>query len=121
MSLLDDVQQQLEVDEVKAVRGLGALFIAIRMAVDAKTFSLVAAAFPNAGEWMQEAPLQGGRTGEMLAMATPGAVIRILGFAGYPKDQVPAIGALVGGAVKDIMPPAAYRELVATLPMLEAK
>lgn len=121
MSLLDDVQQQLEVDEAKAIRGLGAMFIAVRMAVDAKTFSLVAAAFPHVGEWMQEAPFQGGRTGEMLAMATPGAVTRILGFAGYPKEQVPVIGALVGGAVRDIMSPSAYQDLVDTLPMLAAK
>lgn len=120
MNLVDEVTTRLNIDETKAVRGLGGLFIAVRMTVDAKTFSLVAGAFPDVGIWMQQAPFQHGGTGEMLAMATPGAVVRVMGFAGFDETQVHAVGGLVGAAIKDVIPAPAYADLVETLPMLRA-
>lgn len=120
MSLVDAVRQRLDLDEEQAIRGLGTMFIAVRMTVDAKTFARVAAAYPDAGAWMQAAPFRTGHTGEMLAMATPGAVRRVMGYAGFREADVPVIGGIVGAAVKDAIPEATYRELVETLPMLSA-
>ncbi len=111
MNLIETVMEQFSCDEEQAARGLGSLFLAIRMAVDMRTFSEIATAFPESGAWMLKAPFQGGGTGEMLAMATPGAVRRIVTIAGFEKARVDELCAVVGTALKDTISPNAYTML----------
>jgi hypothetical protein len=113
------VTERLAIDDEHAVKGLGAMFLAIRMAVDMKTFTQIASAFPDSSQWMLEAPFQGGGTGEMLAMATPRAVRRILLIAGFDDDQVGGLCDLVGSAIKQSVPPEAYKAMTDNLPLFD--
>ncbi len=117
MDLVRDVTTRLSVDEDLAVRGLGALFIALRMTADPGTFTGIASAFPDCGRWMQRAPFQNGGTGEMLALATPGAVRRILLIAGFLDDQIPTLGGIVGQAVRPAIAEDAFEKITASLPL----
>ncbi len=104
MDLVQTVVARTGVAEETARKGLGTIFIAIRMAVDMRTFTQVSSAFPNVGEWMLVAPFQDGGTGEMLATATPGAVKRLLTYAGYDDASSAALRAVVAEALKERAP-----------------
>ncbi len=119
MDLVLVVTQRLTVDEAQARRGLGTLFVAIRMAVDMRTFTTIAAAFPDVGEWMVEAPFQGDGTGEMLVMATPGAVRRTLAVADYDDDRATELCRIVGDAINTHVSPKALATLNAKLPLFD--
>ncbi len=119
MNLVQAVANSLEVDEELAIKGLGALFLAIRMAVDMKTFTEIASAFPDSAQWMLKAPFQGGGTGEMLAMATPGAVRRILRIAGFSDDQIRDLCATVGSGIRESVTPEAYTAVTENFPLFD--
>ena len=120
MDLIERVVTELGVSEDRAVQGVGGLFVAIRMAVDAKSFTKLTAAFPDAGRWMQHAPFKSGRTGEMLAIVTPGAVQRTMRIAGFTDEQIPHLGGIVGRAIQDHLDGETYGRLAETLPILRA-
>jgi hypothetical protein len=117
VDLVREVSTKLGVDDERATRGLGALFVAIRMAVDAKTFSEVAQALPEAADLMQHAPFEGTRTGEMLALATPPAVRRLLQTAGFKPEQVPELCRIVGKVVRDAVDADVWAAIERRLPM----
>jgi len=119
VNLVQATTDRLEIDEEHAIKGLGALFLAIRMAVDMKTFTQIASAFPDSSQWMLEAPFQGGGTGEMLAMATPRAVQRILLIAGFDDAQVGGLCELVGSAIKESVSPDTYKTMTDNLPLFD--
>jgi len=119
VSLVQTVTDRLAIDEEQTINGLGALFLAIRMAVDMRTFTQIASAFPDSSQWMLEAPFQTGGTGEMLAMATPGAVRRILLIAGFNDDQVRTLYDTVGSAIKESVTPEAYKAMTDNLPLFD--
>jgi hypothetical protein len=116
VDLVQDVVKRLGVDEDKAKKGLGTVFIALRMASDMRTFTQISSAFPDSGEWMMMAPFQDGATGEMLAMATPAAVRRLLAIAGYDKETGQQLSAIVGEALKATVPDA-FEVAAAKLPI----
>lgn len=120
MDVLQRVASELSIDENRAEQGLGAVFIAVRMATDGKTFSQVSRAMPETGTWMQRAPFSAGRTGEMLAMATPAALKRVLGLAGFSDEQTTKLCTLAGAALRDAAPKA-YEESLKKLPSLAAE
>ena len=119
MNLVQVTTDRLGIDDGQATKGLGALFLAIRMAVDMKTFTSIASAFPESGEWMLEAPFQSGGTGEMLAMATPGAVRRILLIAGFNEDQIKTLYETVGSGIKESVSSDAYQAMKENLPLFD--
>jgi len=119
VSLVQAVTDRLAIDEERAIKGLGTLFLAIRMAVDMRTFTQIASAFPDSSQWMLEAPFQGGGTGEMLAMATPGAVRRILLIAGFNDDQTRGLCEMVGSAIKESVTLDAYKAMTDNLPLFD--
>jgi hypothetical protein len=119
VDLVKAVTDHLGVDEELTTKGLGALFLAIRMAVDMKTFTQIASAFPDSGQWMLEAPFQNGGTGEMLAMATPGAVRRILLIAGFTDDQIRGLYTAVGLAIRESVSPEAFKAVQGNLPIFD--
>ncbi len=117
MNLVHELTERLSIDEAQARKGLGTLFVAIRMAVDMRTFTTIATAFPDVGEWMVEAPFQGDGTGEMLVMATPAAVKRTLAAAEYDGDRATELCRIVGDAIKTEVSPKALATLNAKLPL----
>lgn len=119
MNLAHEVTERLAVDEAQARRGLGTLFVAIRMALDMRTFTAIATAFPDCGEWMVEAPFQGDGTGEMLVMATPGAVKRTLAAAEYDGERATELCRLVGDAIATHVSPQTRAMLNAKLPLFD--
>lgn len=120
MDLKSSVVAEFGVDEITALKALGALFTSVRMAMDARTFGSIAAAFPHASAWMREAPVLTGRTGEMLALATPRTLHRSLVAIGFDDDQVDRLGALIGHALKENLDSDLYEPLAKKLPLLRA-
>ncbi|UCF41293.1 MAG: hypothetical protein JSW43_02870 [Gemmatimonadota bacterium] len=118
MDLVQRVADELDVDEGKAADGLGAVFLAIRMALDARTFGLVADAFPDVGEWMVGAPLSAHWTGEILTIAKPKALRRLLLHAGFTDEEVERLYRIVGCAVRDAAGAEIHDKILETLPTL---
>jgi hypothetical protein len=118
VDLVKRVADEVGVDEGKAANGLGAVFLAIRMALDAKTFGAVAEAFPDLGEWMVGAPLSAHWTGEILAIAKPRALRRILVNAGFSDEQIEQLLSIAGSAVREAAGPEVHDKILETLPNL---
>ena len=119
MDLQSSVIAEFGVDENTACKALGGLFTSVRMAMDTRTFGSVAVAFPAASTWMREAPVMTGRTGEMLALATPETLHRSLVALGFDDDQVNRLGALVGSELKALLTPGTYDLVTKKLPLLQ--
>jgi hypothetical protein len=117
VDLRSSVIAEFGVDENTASKALGAVFTSVRMAMDTRTFGSVAIAFPDAANWMREAPVVTGRTGEMLALATPGTLRRSLLALGFSEDQVDRLGQMAGEALKEHLPIDTYDRLTAKLPL----
>ena len=119
MDLPQVVAQQLSVDPAQAERGLGAIFMSVRMAVDAGTFARVTAAFPDADMWMRAIDLSGGRTGEILALASPAALRRQLKLAGFTEKDIRQLGSTVGAALQAGLRPETFDQIAARVPLLK--
>ena len=120
MDLQSSVVAEFGVDEETASTALGALFTSIRMAMDNRTFGSVAVAFPSAAGWMRDAPVATGRTGEMLALATPKTLHRSLVALGFDDEEVDRLGALIGAELKEHLASDLYEPLAKKLPLLQA-
>src|SRR3989442_6557745 len=69
MDLVDQIVANLEVEPGQAEKGIGAILMAMRMAVDKATFEKVRVAVPNHESYMGRALMSGARTGEMIGVA----------------------------------------------------
>jgi hypothetical protein len=121
VDLVQIVVSETGLSEDRAEDGLGAVFMAIRMAVDAKTFGEVATAFPDVGTWMQKAPLSARWTGEMLAMATPRALRRIMLNAGFKEEHVDGLWGAVGRGLRESIGAEPHKKIVEKLPVLSGE
>lgn len=119
MNLPRAVAKELGIDQAQAERGLSAVFLSIRMAVDPPTFGEVTKAFPNASVWLRDIELGGGRTGEILALAGPEALRRQLKAAGFTDKDIQQLGPMVNEALRSALSPAAYEQVVARVPLLK--
>lgn len=95
MDLVEQIVANLEVDAGQAEKGIGAILMAMRLAVDKATFEKVRAAVPNHESYMGRALMSGARTGEMISVAGPGALMAGLSAAGFRKEDVPRLGRIV--------------------------
>ena len=95
MDLVQQVVANLEVETGQAEKGVGAILMALRMAVDKPTFEKVRAAVPNHERYMGHALMSGARTGEMIGVVGPAALMAGLTAAGFHKDDVPRLGRIV--------------------------
>ena len=95
MELVQQVIANLEVDEGKAEKGVGAILTALRMSADKDTFERIKQAVPAAESYMGRALMSGARTGEMSAMVGPAGLMAGLAAAGWHKDDIPRLGRLV--------------------------
>lgn len=95
MDLVQQVVANLEVDEGKAEKGIGAVLTAFRMSADRETFERIKQAVPGAESYMGRALMSGARTGEMAAVVGPAGLMAALASAGWQKDDIPRLGRLV--------------------------
>src|ERR1044072_9603421 len=98
MDLVEQVVANLEVEPGQAEKGVGAILMALRMAVDKPTFEKIRAAVPNGDSYMGRALMSGARTGEMIGVMGPGALMAGVAGAGFNKDEVARLG---GGVLED--------------------
>ena len=95
MELVQQVMANLEVDEGKAEKGVGAILTAFRMSADKDTFERIKQAVPAAERYMGRALMSGARTGEISVMVGPAGLMAALAAAGWQKDDVPRLGRIV--------------------------
>ncbi len=95
MNLVEQIVANLEVEPGQAEKGIGAILMAMRMAVDKATFEKVCVALPNHESYMGRALMSGARTGEMVIMVGPAALLAGLAAAGFRKDDIPRLGRIV--------------------------
>jgi len=95
MDLVQQVAANLEIDQGKAEKGIGAVLMALRMSLDPTGFAQVRLALPNCESLMGRALMSGARTGEMAALIGPTGLMAALAAAGYQKDDIPRLGRLV--------------------------
>lgn len=95
MELLQQVVANLEIEENKAEKGIGAILTALRLSSDKATFEQVKAVVPNAESMMGHALMSGARTAEMSAPVGPGGLMAALAAAGVRKDDIPRLGRIV--------------------------
>src|SRR5256885_10593082 len=92
MDLVGQIVANLEVEPGQAEKGIGAILMAMRMAVDKATFEKVRVAVPNHESYMGRALMSGARTGEMIGVAGPAALMAGLSAARFCKGNVPRPG-----------------------------
>lgn len=95
MDLVEQIVANLEVETGQAEKGIGAILMAMRMAVDKATFEKVRAAVPNHESYMGRALMSGARTGEMIGVMGPAALMAGLSAAGFRQEDVPRLGRIV--------------------------
>jgi hypothetical protein len=95
MELLQQVMANLEIDESKAQKGIGAILTALRMSSGKETFEHVKGVVPNAESMMGHAMMSGARTAEIVAPFGPSGLMAALAAAGIGKDDVPRLGRIV--------------------------
>ncbi len=103
MDLVDQIAGTTGTDRDKTQSGLGILLFSLRLAIDSKSFEAIKQAIPEVQTWAQKPPAAA-RTGEMLALSTPGTVMRQLHTAGYTDDQAKTLGNAVRAALADRLP-----------------
>jgi len=94
MDLLQQVAANLAIEEGKAEKGIGAVLMALRMAIPKDAFEQVKHAIPNAESMMGRALMSSGRTGEMAAVTGPAGLLAALAAAGINKADIPRLGRL---------------------------
>ncbi len=104
MDLTQRVSTECAIDHERALRGLGTLFTAVRMAINANEHKALKQAFPQVDEWLGHGMMGRGRTGEMLALVGPEALEKNLRRAGFDESNIPKIGKIVGQALNDAVP-----------------
>jgi hypothetical protein len=95
MDIVERVVTDLAVEPGQAEKGVGAILMAMRMVVDKSTFEKVRAAVPNYESYMGRALMSGARTGEMIGVAGPSALMAGLSAAGFKQGDVPRLGRIV--------------------------
>lgn len=95
MDVVQQVVANLAVTEGQAEKGVGAILMALRMSLDKDTFEKIKAAVPGAESYMGRALMSGARTGEMIGVVGPSALMAGLSAAGFTKEDVPRLGRIV--------------------------
>ncbi|MGH7569253.1 MAG: DUF2780 domain-containing protein [Gemmatimonadales bacterium] len=120
MDLLQQVIANLEIDEGKAERGVGAILMSLRVLVDKETFERVKQAVPGAESYMGRSLMSASRTGEMAAMVGPKALLAGLAAAGFEQDDIPRLGRLVLEHLRPTIGPANVDKFFSMAPALKS-
>src|SRR5260221_4268887 len=100
MDLVPQIVANLEVEEGQAEKGVGAILMALRMAVDKPTFEKVKVAVPNHESYMGRALMSTARTGEMIGVMGPAALMAGLSAAGFQKDDMLRLGPILAACLR---------------------
>ncbi len=119
MDLVQQIVANLEVEERQAEKGIGAILMALRMSSDHATFEKAKAAVPDAESYMGRSLMSGARTGEMVVMAGPTALLAGLAAAGFKKDDVPRLGRIVMEYLRPTIGNAAVQKFLDEAPALK--
>lgn len=103
MDLVDRISGELGVDRGVAEQGVGALFAAVQLTVDANSFEKLKGRIPQLASWMERSQ-EGNRTSELMALVGGDAILQNLRGLGYSADQITRLGHLVGEALKASAP-----------------
>ncbi|MGH7605813.1 MAG: DUF2780 domain-containing protein [Gemmatimonadales bacterium] len=95
MDLVQQIVANLNVEAGRAEKGVGAILMALRMTLDTATFDKVRTAVPGHESYMGRALMSGARTGEMIGVMGPAALLAGLSAAGFKKEDVPRLGRIV--------------------------
>ena len=120
MDLVEQIVANLEVEPGAAEKGIGAILMAMRMVVDKATFEKVRAAVPNLESYMGRALMSGARTGEMIGVAGPAALMVALSAAGFKKEDVPRLGRIVLEHIRPAVGNDPIEKFLAGAPALKA-
>ena len=120
MDLVEQIVANLEVEPGQAEKGIGAILMAMRMTVDKPTFEKVRAAVPNLESYMGRALMSGARTGEMIGVAGPAALMAGLSAAGFRKEDVPRLGRIVLEHIRPTVGNEAIDKFLAGAPALKS-
>ncbi len=119
MDLVQQVASNLEIDDGKAEKGIGAILMALRMSLDKDTFAQVKRAVPNSESLMGRALMSGARTGEMAALVGPAGLMAALAAAGYTKDDISRLGRIVMEHLRPTIGSANVEKFLASAPALK--
>ncbi|PYO36634.1 MAG: hypothetical protein DMD37_07500 [Gemmatimonadetes bacterium] len=119
MDLLQQVAANLKVEEGKAEKGIGAMLMALRMALPKETFEQVKNAIPNSERMMGHALMSGSRTGELAVATGPSGLLAALAAAGINKSDVPRLGRMVLEHVRSVIGAPALDRFLETHPALK--
>src|SRR5258706_2780859 len=100
MDLVEQIVANLEVEPGQAEKGIGAILMAMRMAVDKATFEKVRVAVPNHESYMGRALMSGARTGEMIGVAVPAALVAGRPTAGVREGDIARLRRALHTAIK---------------------
>ena len=95
MDLVAQIVANLEVEPGQAEKGIGAILMAMRMAVDKATFEKVRTAVPAHESYMGRVLMSGARKGEMIGLAGPKGLLEGWSAAGFRTEDVPRLGRIV--------------------------
>lgn len=120
MDLVEQIVANLQVEPGQAEKGIGAILISMRMAVDKATFEKVRAAVPAHERYMGHALMSAARTGEMIGVAGPAALSAGLTAAGFRKEDVPRLGRIVMEHLRPSVGTDVIEKFLAGAPVLKA-
>lgn len=119
MDIVEQIVANLEVEPGQAEKGVGAILMAMRMSVDKATFEKVRVAVPNYESYMGRALMSGARTGEMIGVMGPAALMAGLAAAGFRTEDVPRLGRIVMEHLRPTLGNAAVDQFLAGTPALK--
>lgn len=117
MDLASRLEQEVGLDRERAAVVLGTVFMALRVAMEPATFAQLGEAFPDLDRWTRVVPLFG-RTGEILALRGPGELERQLRNLGLTGQQCERTGAVIGSALRELLPEDAFRKIESRVPLI---
>ncbi|MFN2572033.1 MAG: DUF2780 domain-containing protein [Gemmatimonadales bacterium] len=120
MELVEQIVADLAVEPGQAEKGVGAILMAMRMTVDKEIFEKVRTAVPNWERYIGRALMSGARTGEMIGVAGPAALMAGLAAAGFRKEDVPRLGRIVLDHLRPSIGNAPIDKFLAGAPALRA-
>src|SRR2546430_8712298 len=103
MDLLQQVAANLKIEEGTAEKGIGAMLMALRMALPKDTFEQVKKAIPNSESMMGHALMSGSRTGELAVATGPSGLVPPLPAPRVHKTGTPRLCLLVLVALRAVI------------------
>lgn len=120
MSLLARVTSDLGCDEEQALRGLGPLFMLLKLAIPTEIHAQILEAVPEATSWAHLAARgDAGRTGEVLTLLTPDTIQDRIVRTGFSQEAAIALGQSVGDYLRCNVGPEVADRVGAIVPLVQ--